>query len=519
MAHNSIIIILGVLFVIANVGPIYAADNTTQKAVPLQNTNSTIAPVTTTQAPTSTVKPKIVIKDSELCKKCSCDIQYLQIDCSNKSMNTLFSDEEWHTLQNGDVLFEIMNLNHNNISYIPVLPEYPVKSLYLSFNKINNISIGAFQNLTQLTVLDLSNNKLTSKSLKPHVFKGTYAADKYEPLQNLRTLDLADNELHTLHKDLFEHLPDLETLILCKNTFHDIDASTAVAISSLNSLKTLDLSYMELSALPDFIFHSPIELETLILSGNSFRTLPSELSRTKHLKKLVLDENPFDDFDKTNVFKSLGELEYLSISYLPDVTKIGPYALSDLQNLTTLIAINNPHLSSIHELAFTKNTTNPDIFDYPPLKKLYLHNNNLTTIEHNWVVNWQKISELDLRFNPWACDCTNSWFIHSLMKQINNTTPVLTKNVNCATPLAWKNKPLLDLSEDNKELICENTSHPGNDSLILVGILVGVLIGIPLTLGGLVIYRKGCFGLLNRRNHVTDRSLYNRASFADEFHI
>lgn len=135
------------------------------------------------------------------------------------------------------------------------------------------------------------------------------------------------------------------------------------------------------------------------------------------------------------------------------------------------------------------------------------------------MVRWQNIREIDLRFNPWACDCTNSWFIHSLMKQINNTTPLLTHNVNCATPVEWKNKPLLELSADNKELICENANHPGNDSLILVGILVGVLIGIPLTLGGLVIYRKGCFGLLNRRNNVANRSLYNRAEFADDFHI
>lgn len=135
------------------------------------------------------------------------------------------------------------------------------------------------------------------------------------------------------------------------------------------------------------------------------------------------------------------------------------------------------------------------------------------------MVRWDKIIDIDLRLNPWACDCTNSWFIHSLMKQINNTTPVLTHDVKCATPSSWKNKPLLELTAHDKELICENTSHPGNDSLILVGVLVGVLIGIPLTLGGLVIYRKGCFGLLNRRNPGTDRSLYNRANFGDEFHI
>lgn len=183
------------------------------------------------------MQPKINITDSALCKKCVCDINYLQIDCTNKSMNSLFSDEEWQILQNGDVLFEIIKLNHNNISYIPVLPTYPVKSLYLSFNQINNISVGAFQNLTQLTVLDLSNNKLTKKSLDRDVFKGKYGKDQDDPLKNLKTLDLAYNEMHSLSSDIFEHLPNLETLILCKNTFHVIDMTTTIAIASLNSLK------------------------------------------------------------------------------------------------------------------------------------------------------------------------------------------------------------------------------------------------------------------------------------------
>lgn len=164
-------------------------------------------------------------------------MQYLQIDCSNRSLTNIFSAEEWQTLQNGDIIFEIINLNHNNISQIPEIPTYPVKSLYLSFNKIDNIAIGAFQNLTQLTILDLSHNKLTSKSLNPHIFKGSYVTDKYLPMQSLISLDLAYNEMHTLHSDVFEHLPNLETLILCKNVFREIDTSTLIAIASLPSLK------------------------------------------------------------------------------------------------------------------------------------------------------------------------------------------------------------------------------------------------------------------------------------------
>lgn len=56
---------------------------------------------------------------------------------------------------------------------------------------------------------------------------------------------------------------------------------------------------MELSDLPETLFHTPKELETLILTGNLFKTLPTALTLAKHLKKLVLDENPLGDFDKS----------------------------------------------------------------------------------------------------------------------------------------------------------------------------------------------------------------------------
>ncbi|XP_075166203.1 tsukushi [Haematobia irritans] len=515
MTRHWRLITLACCILVCQLNFLHAVDQTTQKAVPLAN--STAAPSSTTSAPT-TPKPKIKIADSDLCKKkCSCDLKYFQIDCSSKSLKTLFSKDDWNTLLNGDVMFSTIKMNNNSITHIPVLPAYPVENLYLSFNQINNISLGAFQNLNKLAKLDLSHNNITTKILDRDVFKGKYSAENYEPIKTLIELDLAYNDLHALQNDLFEHLPNLEILILCKNTFQVIDTSTLVAIASLSSLKTLDMSYMEISALPETIFHSPNELETLLLSGNLFHEVPAALKWAKHLKKLVLDENPLGDFVKGNFSETLNSLEYLSISYLLDTTRIGPGALNVLQNLTTLIATDNPLLSSIDELAFTKNTTNPEIFDYPPLREMYLNNNNLQKLERNWIQRWDLVKTIDLRYNPWACDCTNSYLIHTLMKEINTTTPQLTKDVLCATPEAWKNKPLYQLTTDDKELLCENTSHPAKDGLVLISILVGVLIGIPLTLGALVVYRRGCFGLLNRVNPGAPR--YNRASFADDFHI
>lgn len=58
----------------------------------------------------------------------------------------------------------------------------------------------------------------------------------YEPIQ-LRHLNLAYNQIHSLQKDVFEHTPYLEVLILEGNQLRVIDQVTQIAISSLNQLQ------------------------------------------------------------------------------------------------------------------------------------------------------------------------------------------------------------------------------------------------------------------------------------------
>ncbi|XP_053951291.1 leucine-rich repeat-containing protein 15 [Anastrepha ludens] len=488
-----------------------AADNTTQKAEPIKEQDVI---TTTTTAPL----PKVDILKSDLCKKCSClSSPVSQIDCSNKKMNSLFSDEEWATLKNGDITFDIIKFEHNNITKITGFPNYTTKSLYLGFNQIKSIAKGAFANLTELAKLDLSHNKLNTKTLGPDAFQGVYSAHDYEPLGKMVELDIGHNEIHSLNSDLFEHLPQLESLILSGNTFQVIDQNTVAAITGLSYLKTLDMSFMELEELPDNLLHGPRDLETIILSGNLFDELPDDLDLAPNLRVLILDENPIADLIGENIFPNLPYLTYLSMAYMPELKEIGPGAFSELQNLTTLILSSNPKLSKIDVKAFAKNTTNPEILSYPPLEKLYIHNNNLSTLERGMLERWDKITDLDLRYNYWTCDCSNRWLIEVLMIQINNTQPIWTQDVNCYQPNAYRSVPLLQLSLPEARLQCsiETTS---TSNLFLVGLLVGMLMCIPIILGSITVWRRGCFGL-NRDRLAANRSLYNRANFSDELHI
>ncbi|EDV98840.1 GH13381 [Drosophila grimshawi] len=399
-------------------------------------------------------------------------------------------------------------MEHNNLTAIPALPTYDVQHLYLGHNQITSITLGAFRNLTKLTTLDLSYNQLSSKALDPDVFQGIYSKNDFEPMKNLKQLNLGYNLLHSLNDDLFEHLPNLEELVLCSNTFQIIDKLTETALSGLSALKVLDISYMELKTLPETIFHGPRDLETLIVSGNLFFELPNALSYAKNLKHLNLDDNPIKNLEGANVFPAMAYLQYLSMSYMLDLRKIGPGALKELQNLTVLVLSDNKMLSEIDELAMAKNITG-DVLDYPPLEKLYLNNCNLTRIPRSLIVRWDKLSTLDFRFNPWTCDNSNEYLIKHLIQRVNNTTPILASNVRCALPKEMKGVELLTLAKADLA-----NASPGG-SLAWIFIIVCALLAVPLGVAGFVLYKRGgC-----RRHKRTDAALYSRASFNEDFHI
>lgn len=173
-------------------------------------------------------------------------------------------------------------------------PKLPIRHLSFRHNVVRKIERAAFRNLSLLESLDLSYNRLTYEQMPQSIFEGAYDAATFEPLKNLKVLNLSHNELHTLDPDIFEHFPNLEELILGFNPFKVIDRNSEVAISSIATLSVLDMSDMELKTLPEFLFHSPRKLKTLDLSGNLFTKIPEALEHTVELVSLNLDENIFE---------------------------------------------------------------------------------------------------------------------------------------------------------------------------------------------------------------------------------
>lgn len=63
------------------------------------------------------------------------------------------------------------------------------------------------------------------------------------------------------------------------------------------------------------------------------------------------------------------------------------------------------------------------------LSQLYLHNNNLSYLDSHLLSRWDQLEVIDIRANPWMCDCDNQWLIGTLIPDIVATKPGMTENL------------------------------------------------------------------------------------------
>ncbi|XP_054277969.1 leucine-rich repeat neuronal protein 2-like [Macrosteles quadrilineatus] len=419
---------------------------------------------------------------ADLCQKCVCSKD--ELNCDYAGLEDHFDDSEWNGTDQ-----TIVSFGHNYIIHLKPFPQLPVTNLSLSHNWIARIEPACFKQLANLTQLDLSHNRLTSDQLRPDVFKGHYAPEAYEPLRNLKTLNLASNALHSLHSDLFEHLPNLEDLSLASNPLKVLDRQTTIAITSIPYLKILDLSSTSLRTFCEHVLHTPRFLEVLDLSRNLFKTVPQTLEDSHSLKKLFLDENPISEIMS---FPPLPYLEVLSISWMPNLTRIGPGSLSGLVSLQELYCSHNPLLNNISGAALSQPAVGSQT--WPPLKKIALNNNKLGYLDFELVGHWEQQEMVNIQNNPWVCECHNQWLVSTLLPLLErlNGSEHNVAGVVCHAPDAMMGQSLAQLDHRAYHMRCLDLydHHPERDGSFLVGTLIGVIFAVPLTILVYVTYSR-----------------------------
>lgn len=225
--------------------------------------------------------------------------------------------------------------------------------------KIDELCNGALAHLKKLDTLMIKNSNL--KSIAPGSFEGS---------DELRVLDLTDNEIKQLPAGVFNNL-NIRRVNLTNNQISDVDSS---AFDNMPKLQTVELSDNRITKFdPAWFSNSPL-VYRIVLDRNQVKSLPkdalkhlAESSTRKQKIQLWLSENQINDVHPL-AFRNIDEIEALWL----DQNKI--VALSD----TTLQGVK--------------------------LGRLSLNENMLTCISDIFLSNLS-VKDLMLDMNPMDCDC------------------------------------------------------------------------------------------------------------------
>ncbi|VDP04031.1 unnamed protein product [Heligmosomoides polygyrus] len=195
----------------------------------------------------------------------------------------------------------IIDFSHNQLREVPPNLEYAKGAIVvnLSHNNIESIPNQVFSNLIDLLFLDLSNNKLDM--LPPQIRRLTM-------LQELR---LSNNPLHHFQLKQLPSMTSLRVLHM-RNTNRTLD-NIPPSLDDLENLRDVDLAENNLPAIPEALFKlkslrkldvssNKMEkitipegswemLETLNISDNGMTALPDGLVRLTRLQRLYASDN------------------------------------------------------------------------------------------------------------------------------------------------------------------------------------------------------------------------------------
>ena len=135
-------------------------------------------------------------------------------------------------------------------------------TLAMSWNQLETIEIGAFNNLNKMESLLLNNNKLSS--LVPEVFRG---------LPSLTQLLLHNNYFQSVLPEMFRELQSLTELSLAGNDLVALEARTFEWTSQLSKLW---IHENNIQYLPSGLFSNLTKLRHLNIRDNALQTLNKE---------------------------------------------------------------------------------------------------------------------------------------------------------------------------------------------------------------------------------------------------
>lgn len=217
-----------------------------------------------------------------------------------------------------------LDLGYNNMSQIEedffeseeeILPS--LEELYMNNNQFESLPSSFWRNMSNLTLLDLKNNKL--KNISKDIGYFLY----------LNILDLSNNEIESL-PDQISQITSAQVINFFGNKLKNIPP-----MDNMNYLQYLNIGYNELSEINISCLEA---LEELVICGNNIKKLPDNIPEIWPNLKILSANN----MALREIPKSLSELlllEHLDLSF-NKITEIPPQ-LGDIEGLRTLLLGHN----------------------------------------------------------------------------------------------------------------------------------------------------------------------------------
>ncbi|XP_030062636.1 toll-like receptor 9 [Microcaecilia unicolor] len=318
-----------------------------------------------------------------------------------------------------------LSLKYNNMSDVPRSLPHSLNNLYLSYNQITWISRDSFRDLVNLRVLDIGGNcRRCDHASNPCMdCNGSLQLDldSFLTLRDLESLMLRDNSLYHLDPQLFQPLSNLRILDLSENFLYNM-IRTGTVFEQLKKLEKLFLSFNYHKRLIfDRLILAPSfrhleSLKELRINGLFFRAVDEEsiqpLAQLRNFTRLFLQLNFISQIN-LSVFGNLPSLLHIDLS---DNGIISPYHRKTLPAASTREYTPrltgqqpwSPETSFISSLASEKSPSMKRQFLQAPYfspscsfyqKTLQLTRNNLVTIMPEMFKNLTDIDCLQLSFN------------------------------------------------------------------------------------------------------------------------
>ncbi len=262
------------------------------------------------------------------------------------------------------------------------------KELDLSNKGLTEIPIEEIRQLSRLTSLDLSNNKIMQ------------IPRTITQLSNLNSLYLNSNQITQIPEEIGQ-LSNLNSLYLNSNQIRQIPEE----IGQLSNLNSLYLNSNQITQIPEEIGQLS-NLNSLYLNSNQITQIPKGIGQLFNLNSLDLSSNQI-----TQIPKEIGQLFNLTSLYISNNQIIQlPEEIGQLFDLTSLYISNNQitqipikigHLFGLAELYLNSNqiTNIPEeIGQLLSLTELSLKGNQITNIPEE-IGQLSNLALLDLSSN------------------------------------------------------------------------------------------------------------------------